>query len=363
VQRNRYSMDSIININRLSRKLYRRATHRLLGNPFLGSLTAFLTVLFLIRVAVNFYLAIDLSNEGSAIDAVQIASAHLLLISAYAVWVGALASLRISLALPQLCFVNFAPHERRFRSNFMRQIAFLRPMNIASLSLMVFTVFVFSIICRSWQVVVSRGLIVLASTFLSIIIVTTVAFRSVRSRSEIQIMETLYLLFLVSLNPDIGSFGGRLSIFFGGLYYSFDGVGKIGYAVALILTVALLVLLLVKVLSAVNNLFRWQISLSPMERWYWRFIRIRSWAFLYVVVASVFISSTISPGIKRWTLALSILFGVTSYLYFIAHCENKLCEKWRCSLSDKGNLRPIIRSVVVHIVLMTIPVLGYIFAI
>ena len=100
--------------------------------------------------------------------------------------------------------------------------------------------------------------------------------------------------------------------------------------------VAVVVLLLVRVLSAVNNLFGRQISLSPMERWYWRFFRIRSWAIIYAVVTPVFISRTISTSTKRWTLVLSILFGVTSYLYFISNCENILDERWRCSLFDIG---------------------------
>jgi hypothetical protein len=355
-------MDTAINVNRLSRELQRRGAHRLLGNPFLGSLTAFLTVLFLIRVAANFYIISCIWNNSSRIDAVQVASAHLVFLSAYAVWVGALASFRISLALPQLCFVSFAPLERRFRSKFMRRIAVLRPMNIASLSIMLLTVIVFSIICRCWQSIVVRGLIVLSSTFIGIIIVTALASRSVRSRSDIQIMETLYLLFLVSLNPDIGSFEGSASIFFRGNYFTFSGLLEVGYAVALLVIVALVVLLLVRVLSAMNNLFGRQISLSPMERWYWRFLRIRSWAFLYVVITPVFISRTISTSTKRWTLVLSILFGLTSYLYFIAHCENSLHEKWRCSLSDEDNIKLITRSVLVHIVLMTIPVLGYVIA-
>lgn len=352
-------MDTSSDVNSVSRVLYRRGTHRLLGNPFLGSLTAFLTLLFLIRIAANLYLTIDISTTNPNIDAVQIASAHFVFLSAYAVWVGALAIFRISLALPRLCFVNFAIHGRRFRSKFMRQTALLRPMSIASLAIMLLTVFVFSVISGSWHVVVVRGLIVLSSTFIAIIIVTTVASRSVLSRSEIQIMEVLYLLFLVALNPDIGSFDDGVSIFFGGIYCSFSRVWMVGAAIGLIVILALLILLLVRVLSAMSNLFRRQISLSPMERWYWRVLRIRSWVFLYVVITPVFVSSTISPSIKRWTLFLSILFGVTSYLYFITYCENTLHEKWRCSLADKGNIRVIAGSVLTHVVLMIIPVLGY----
>lgn len=334
----------------------------MLGNPFLGSLAAFLTVLYLIRIGANLYIFIDLSNKGSNVDALQIAAAHNVFLFAYAVWVGAPASLRISLALPSLCFVNFAPQERRFRSRFVGRTAILRPMNLASVLIMLSTAIFFSINSGCWRSIAAGTLIVLASLIVAVFIVTAVARRCLQTRAEIQLTEILYLLLLVSLNPDIGSSGGRASILFRGIHHFRFSILEIGCAVALIVIVALLVLLLFRVSSAANRLFRRRISLSPMERWYWRFLRIRTWALLYLVVVPVFISRTIPPGVKRWTLVLSTLFGAASYLYFISDCENNLNEKWRCSLADRGNIRLIARSLVVHLMLMTIPVLGYIFS-
>ena len=355
-------MDTSININGLSRELYKRGTHRLLGNPFLGSLTAFLTLLLLIRIAANFYMIITISNTNPNVDAVQIASAHFIFLSAYAVWVGTLSSCRIGLALPRLCSVDFALHGRRFRSIFLRQIAFFKPMNIAYLFIMLLTALVFPAICGAWHVILIRCLIVLSSTLMAVIIVTAVASRSALRRSEIQLMEIPYLLFLLVLNPDIGSHNGVLNIFFffGGLHCTFSSLWKVSLAVGVIVILALLVLLIVRVSTWIYNLFGRRISLSPMERWYWRFLGIRSWVFLYAIVIPIFVSSTISLGVKRWALVLSILFGASSYLYFISHCENTLHEKWRCSLFDKGNFRLITRSVKIHAVLTVIPVLGYI---
>jgi hypothetical protein len=352
-------MDTAITVNRLCTALYRRGTHRLLGNPALGSLTGFLTALFLIRIAANFYVAIDLWTRHSNVDAVQLASANLVFLSAYAVWVGALASFRISLALPKLCFVDFAPHGRRFRWKFVQRVAVLRPMNLAFLSTAILTVFVFSMIGGSWQAIVVRGLIVLSLTSIGIAIVGAVASGSVLRRSDIQIMEILYLLFLVALNPDIAFSHDRVSILLGGTYCPFSSVWTVAFVVGVIVVVAFLALLLVRVLSAVNDLFRRQLSSNPMDGWYWRFVRIRSWAFLYGVTMPVFLSSAISLSMKRWTLALSVVFGLGSYLYFISHCENTLHEKWRCSLLDKGNMKLVVPSALTHVVLMTIPVLGY----
>ena len=355
-------MDTALNLKRLARELQRRGEHRFLGNPFLGSLTAFLTLLFLVRIGANLYIFIDLSSKGSNTDALQIAGAHSVFLFAYMVWVGAPASLRISLALPPLCFVSFAPYGRRFRSEFVGRIAFLRPMNLASVLIILSTAIFVSISSGCWRSIAAGTLIVLASLTVAAFIVTAVARRCLQSRAEIQIMEILYLLLLVSLNPDIGSFAGRLSILFRGIYYFRFSIPEVGCAVALIVVVALFVLFFQKALSAMNNLFRRRISLSPMERWYWRFVRIRSWALLYLVVIPVFVSSGVSTATKRWTLVFSMLFGAASYLYFISHCENNLNEKWRCSLADRGNLRLIARSVVVHFILMTIPVLGYVFS-
>ncbi len=340
--------------------LYQRGTHRILGNPFLGTFTAFLTLLFLVRIAANLYLVIDLSKKGSTLDAVQIASVHFILLSAYIVWVGSLATLRISLSLPRLCFVNFSPRGRRFRSRFLRQISLLRPMNMASASIILLTAFILSMICANWRFVVVRALVVLCSTFTGFVIVIAVASWSLSRRSEIQIIEMLYLIFLVAVNPDIGFTDNRVSIFFGGRHYSFHGILDVAATIGLIVMLALLILLLVRVLSSMGNRLRRQLPLRPMERWYWRFLRIRSWVLLYMVVIPVFISSFTTVSTKRWAFVLSILFGVASYLYFIAQCETTLHEKRRCSLFDKGNLRLIARSVLIHIGLMTVPVIGYI---
>jgi hypothetical protein len=354
-------MDTSINVNRLSRELYRRGAHRLLGNPFLGSLSAFLTLLILIRIAANFYIVVKISDTNPAIDAVQIASAHFIFLFAYAIWVGTLSGYRIGLAMPPLCSLDFAIKGRRFRSMFMRQAAFFRPVTAAYLVIMLLTAFVFSAISGSWGIILSRCATVLSLTIVAVVVVTAVVSRFGLSRSEIQIMEILYLLFLLAMNPDLGSYNGlvRQHFLFGKLRYSFYSLWTVGMAVGVIVILALLVLSIVRFLTGINNLFRRQIPLSPMERWYWRFLRIRSWVFLYVIVTPIFVSSTVSLSIKGWTLVLSVLFGVASYLYFITHCENTLHEKWRCSLFDEGNVRFIARTVLVHAALMVIPVLGY----
>ena len=189
-------MDASIKLNRLSRELRRRGTHRLLDNPFLGSLSGFFTLLLLIRLAANFYMVVRISPQHPHVDAVQIATAHFVFLCAYAVWVGTLGGCRIALALPRLSSVDFAPHGRRFRSMFRRRTTFFRPVALAYVSIMVLTALVFSAISGSWAVILLRGLIVLVLTLAAVAAVTAVASGSVLSRTDARIMELLYLLFL-----------------------------------------------------------------------------------------------------------------------------------------------------------------------
>jgi hypothetical protein len=310
------------------------------------------------RIAANLYMSIDLASKGSDIDELQIASVLLLFLSSYMILVGSLASFRISFAMPRLCFIKFAPGGGRFRLLFMRQLAILRPMNIVCLFLILSTTIVFSIVGGNWQTFAIRAFVIVSSTVVGLAVVIAIAAWSFRSRSEIQILEMLFLVVLVALNPDIGSFENRISLFFGRIHYPFYRIWELAAVVCLIAILAVLILVAVRVFSAVGRLFRRRLSWRPMESWYWRFVRLKAWVFLYLVVLPAFISSFTTSSTKRWALALSIVFGVASYLYFLSQCENTLNEKWRCSVIS--NIGIVARSAVVHILLMAIPVLVYI---
>ncbi len=349
-------------MKRIAGSLYHRGTHRLLGNRLIGSLTAFLTLLILIRIAVNLYLAIDLSNKGTSLDAVQIASAQFVFLSAYIVWIGTIASYRIGFALPRLCFINLTPHGDRFRFYFLRKAALQRPTNLAFVIIMLLNALILAMICDKGHEVVARGVAALVFSILGIAIVIAVAVWSDPSRSEIQILEMLYLLLLVALNPDIGSFRDRVVIFFWRQHFPFSSVWVIGITVGLIVSLAVFVLVMGRIFVAVSTSFRRSLSLSPIERWYWRFLRVRTWFILYAIITPILISTFLSPVTKLWALIYFVLFGVVSYLIFIAHCENTLHDSWRCSLFDAHNFRLIAKSALVHILLMMIPVLGYIIA-
>lgn len=355
-------MDTSSGVSRFSAVLLQRGTHRLQGNPSLGTFSAFLTLLFFIRIAANLYLAVDLSSRGSSLDAVQIAGAHFVYLAAYGIVIGSLSAFRVGFALPQVCFINFSPLGRSFRNGFIRRAAFLRPLNMVFLAVFIAAAVMFSMVNESWQPIVFRASIVFISVVFGIVIVVTAASRLIPGRSEIQLMETLSLLVLVGLNPDIAGKSGLVGVSFRGFSLDFHPILELEFLVAVIIVLALIILLIIKVLSAAGSLFQKQAPMRPMESWYRRFIRIKWWVLLYAAVTPVFASPFFSSAAKRWALIAAILFSIFSYAYFIAQCENTLREKWRISLYDKGNVKLLMSSFLLHIILTLVPLARYVAA-
>jgi len=352
-------MDTKREIRRLSAELRKRGSHRLLGNQSLGTFNAFLTSVFLIRIAANLYMAIERAFCAE-IEAVQIASAHIALLSGYIILVGSLSSFRLSYALPQQCFSSFASQGKRFRSRFLFRIAFVRPMNIAALSLIIFTAFIFSWTSGSWPEIMPRAAIALFASSTGIAVVHAAASWTKPRRSETEILETLYLLFFLGLRADIGPFENRVSILFAGYHHPFHGLWEIAVIAVSAVVLALLMLVILKAFSALSRFSFIQSSSHPMDRWYREVIRKEYWGLLYLCVIPIFISASIPSTIKRGFMVLSALFAASSYLYFLILCENTLYEKWRCSLRDKKNMRLLLRSALLHLTLLMIPLLIYI---
>lgn len=339
--------------------ILQRGTHRHAGNPSLGTFSAFLTLLVFIRIAANLYLAIDLWGQGSAVNAGQIAGAHFVFLTAYGIMVGSLSAFRISFSLPRVCFIDFPPGGKTFRQGFIRRVAFLRPFNLAFLAIFLAATIVFAVISGNWPATAAKAITVLAVVAAGIIVVITAAARILPSPSDTQLMETLCLLVLVGLNPDIVSIRGQVGISFWGFspnLYSFLELALTG---VLITVLTLVVIFLVRLLTVTSELFHRQTPSRPLGSWYRRFIRIKWWVLLYAVVLPLMISPGVSVNTKRWALAVSVLFGAATYAYFISQCDNTLREKWRLSLFDKGNIRLLTSSILLHILLTAVPLAGY----
>jgi hypothetical protein len=177
-----------------------------------------------------------------------------------------------------------------------------------------------------------------------------------------RIAEMLCLLFLVGLNPDIGSRSSRVSLFLGGVFFPLHSLWQIAAAIGAAAAAAILLLILTRALSALSSLIRRGLPSQPLDSWYRRIIRMRFWALLYLIAIPVLVSPFTAPGTKRWTLALAVLSGTASYVYFLARCETALLEKWRLSLFEGSSIRLVARSAVLHMALTAVPVVGYFIA-
>ncbi len=333
--------------------------HRTFGNPALGTFTGFLTVVFLIRITVNLYFVFVLNHSGAALNITQVSGLYFIYLSAYAILVGPLASLHISFALPDLSFIDLSPGRDRFRTEFLRRAILIRPMNLVTAAILIIAVFIFSTMGERPFAVIGIACILLCSVVLSYFIIFRIVSWASPSLPEIQGLELLYLMIIVLLNPDISNVEGSICLVFSGIPCFFESFISIVFGLGIILILSVTILVFFKAISSISSLFKGQMSLSIIESWYWRFFKIRFWIFIYFLLFPMLIIPVFPEKMRLWSLAIFLIFGTLSYLYFISQCENSLKEKWRSSLLMKKNRKLIIRSLAVHIILMLIPVAGF----
>lgn len=328
---------------------------RSLWNPTIGTFRAFITFIFLVRIAADIFIVVSITGKGGQINTVQIASVILVFLAAYAVCIESLATFRVSFALPQLSFIDITPNAHRFKNRFLRHIAIYRPMNIVIVTFILIAAVLLSAVSDSSSAIAIRALVVLCCVLAGASAIISVASRIRPGRSDLQIFEILFLLILIALNPDIRPYSGQVVIIFSGFYISFERTWQVGAAIGLVTLAVLGVLLLTKIRPVFGTFFRSRTTFSPMEGWYWRFVRVKNWGLYYLIVIPMLISELIPRGTSRLALILFEILTAVSYLYFIASSENSLREKWRYSLFEKGNIKLIIKSAIIHIVLMLIP--------
>jgi hypothetical protein len=352
-------VDKIVSTHKLAKSLFHRGMQRSLWNPTIGTFRAFITFIFLVRIAADIFIVVNIAGKGAQINTVQIASVILVFLAAYAVCIESLATFRVSFALPQLSFIDITPGARRFKNRFLRHVAIYRPMNIVIMAFILIAAVLFSAVSGSWSTIAIRALVVLCCVLAGATAIISVASRIRPGRSDLQIFEILFLLILIALNPDIRSYNDQVVIIFSGFYISFEKTWQVGTAIGLVTSGVLAVLLLTKIRPVFGTYFRRRTTFSPMEGWYWRFVRVKNWVLYYLIVIPMLISELIPRGTSRWVLILFEILTAVSYLYFIASSENSLREKWRYSLFEKGNVRLIMKSGMIHIVLMLVPVAVY----
>ena len=158
-------------MNEIARQLYSRSMHRMFGHPQLGTATAFLSVIFIIRSAVNLYFVQMIYGGTTEIMYRQISNGWFIYIGAYFVVCSSLSAFHTSFALPQNCFISDTAAGKDFRIRFIRHAAVVRPMNIIMLTLSAAGVFIFSSTSGSAVLALSACIIMAFSIFVSFFLI------------------------------------------------------------------------------------------------------------------------------------------------------------------------------------------------
>ena len=228
---------------------------RSLWNPTIGTFRAFITFMFLVRIAADIFIVVNITGKDAQINTVQIASVILVFLAAYAVCIESLATFRVSFALPQLSFIDITPNARRFKNQFLRHVAIYRPMNIAIVTFILIAAVLLSAVSGSWSAIIVRALVALCCVLAGAAAIIAVASRIRPDRSDLQIFEILFLLILIALNPDIRPHGDQVVIIFSGFYLPFERTWQVAAAIGLVTLGILGVLLLTKTKPVFGTFF------------------------------------------------------------------------------------------------------------
>lgn len=347
----------------LQRTLRRRGTHRLLGSPALGTLSAFLTGLVIIRLGANLFLLADLHGRGTPVDWLQAARSHFVFLGALLLWAAPLSAFRTGSALPVPCFIDTAFRGRKFRSFFLMQSGFLQPQTLIAAGLLILTAVTAQLPAGFHPGITGSALLTLCLSVGGFILTLRLLQRLQPPRFETEILQALYLITLALSNPDIGSRRGSISILYRGVYHLFSSPEELPLALIIFTAAALGIPLVFKILSRLGDRRNAAVFRDPLLCWYVRFFRLRTWLILYGILGALFMSPFVSPEVKGWALFLSILFGIVSFLAFLSHCDNTLYEKWGQRLMDREHRRIPAKALGAHILGMAIPAAGYIAAV
>ncbi|MBN2048905.1 MAG: hypothetical protein JW760_00560 [Spirochaetales bacterium] len=343
----------------LLKSLRSRGSHRTLGNSSLGTFSAFLTLLVAVRIAANLYIVIDLYLRGSGINIPQVFQGHAVFLAAYLLLIRPLAAYNTASTLPWPCFIDFTARGKAFRSRFSLRAALFSPMTWGPAALLAILSLLATLQTGLGAGILGRALFILAAAAVGFRVVLLVLERLKLPRSDLEVLTTLYLIFLVMANPDLGPYNHAVSFLYRGFYYFPSSLTVAALVLLILAGTAAAVPFLFKGLSLLADRRKSLAGRDPLLSWYRRVIRPRTWIILYGILASLYISPFISQETKRRSLGLALFFGAVMFVFFLSHCDNALQEKWRRSLLHRKQRFLILRPLAAHSLGMAVCVLGY----
>ena len=329
--------------------------HRSFGNPSLGTLSAFMTVLILIRAGVNLYFTADIISAGKAdLNLNQIASGWYFYIAAYIITCSSLSAYHVNFALPDISFLNISPRGKIFRKTFLRQSVILKPMNIVFILLTAAGSIIFISAGGGLKIILS-GLLLIGASVPAAALIFKIAGALSIEKSESLILESILLLMLFLMNPDVISRNGSVVMLVQGMLFRFDSAVMLIVFSLCVFSLACSLLIITKFLSVLNTGIRFTKNISPFTGWYWKFFTVRYWFILYLFAIPFMLTPAFSTPMKRRFIVVFILFSAFSFLVFINQCRNNIKEYLLNPFPLKNNSRLFNSTLLLHLVLTLLP--------
>lgn len=346
-------------LNRYSEILRNRGIHRLSGPSSLTAFSAFLILILLLRVFANLYMLIDIYRHGNPVDLRQFTGIMLAYGAALMLWCGSLASYRTGLSIPEGSFIDHHPRGQVFRRVFYLRSALLQPRNVISAGIIIIASLVPGLLKFSTHL---AALIICTVVFVYIgmVLIFRLLGRLKLNPFETEIIETLFLLFLVLLNPDLGPGEGSAVLLVRGVFYPFNTIRQVLLIFSFILFTAVFVLVIMKLASRIGFRMKLKKPMPPLQAWYWRLLRARTWLLLYFLLFAIFMSPYMAVKVKTYSFILSIIFCAISFLFFLSYCDNTLREKWGRPLINKRNMPLLFRLSILPLLTALPPVILFI---
>jgi hypothetical protein len=298
------------------------------GDPRLGVVGVFLLFILVVRTAANLFLIRSLASGTAIIDTSQVSCVMLSYTAFWGCLGGAMHLLRLLKVIPKNAFINNRQQGRKFRKSFRRQILLCYPINYFSF---IFIVSITFLIPSGDQIYfLGRSIIVLLSMMVAFIVLEMLPDGILPETRDLQIIEVLFLLFMVVLNPDIGNVGNKVVILSQGFLLPISGnLALIATpAAVLIILVAFILLVLIKRGERkVENRLRFPV----LVLWYGRVIG-RIWFILYLIVLPLIYSPYIGGQLKRILSVGTMIFGVFSVLLFKGISSVEVDSLWHRSV-------------------------------
>lgn len=338
--------------------LYNRGLHRSFGDPSLGTVSAFLSFIFLIRGAVNLYFVFDISSGSAVLDIEQISAGWFLQISLYIILCSSLSAFHLNFALPDISFINMSKQGKMFRLNFLKHAAFMRPVNILILVILSAGLYIFGSSTTVFNLFIP--VITLALS----IMLSTLAFKAADyitpGKLDIQILESVFLFLLVVVNPDVTGHNQTVALLYQGRYFNFDNPILIVVIIISAFSILIILLFLLRVFSWLNKRIKTGMTFKPLLGWYNRYFIPKYWFLLYILIFSILFLPVFSNSVKLQATIVFIIFNISSFLIFLNQCNNNLKEKWLTPLINKDYYKLIAQPVFIHSILSLTPVILFI---